>query len=276
MPDYRRNRVPGGTFFFTVNLLDRRSDLLVTQIDGLREAIRQVRARAPFHIDAWVVLPDHMHCLRTLPEGDADIPRRWRAIKKSLPTGEPRSPFITSRGERGIWQRLYWEHTIRDYRGFAARLDYTHFTPVKHGLVEHPADWPHSSFRRCVASGLYPAAWTGGSGEPQDEPQETARGGETKAGGKRSAPAGERCPSAHYPSGLQPARLCGHWTSTRDGSRRNALRFSALRLLTAPQRGDAIKSRDGSRKLARRSPAVERAPERDYMGDGGLRAQGSA
>ncbi len=115
MPDYRRNRVPGGTFFFTVNLLDRRSTLLVSRIDALRAAVRQVRARAPFHIDAWVVLPDHMHCLWTLPAGDADFPGRWRAIKtafaKALPAGEWRSPVMTSRGERGIWQRRYWEHT---------------------------------------------------------------------------------------------------------------------------------------------------------------------
>jgi putative transposase len=77
MPDYRRNRVPGGAFFFTVNLLDRRSNLLVARIDALRDAVRQERTRAPFHIDAWVVLPDHMHCLWTLPEGDADFPGRW-------------------------------------------------------------------------------------------------------------------------------------------------------------------------------------------------------
>jgi putative transposase len=112
-----------------------------------------------------------MHCLWTLPEGDADFPSRWRAIKiafsKSLPTGERRSPVMITRGERGIWQRRHWEHTIRDERDFAAHMDYTHFNPVKHGRAEHPADWPHSSFRRCLASGLYPAGWVGGSGEPQ-------------------------------------------------------------------------------------------------------------
>src|SRR5438128_11662261 len=104
MPDYRRNRVPGGTFFFTVNLLDRRSDLLVPQIQALRDAVRQVRLHAPFHIDAWVVRPDHMHCLWTLPAGDADFPGRWRAIKtvfsKALPARESRSPAMTSRGGR--------------------------------------------------------------------------------------------------------------------------------------------------------------------------------
>src|SRR5207245_4988833 len=171
MPDYRRNRVPGGTFFFTVNLLDRRSNLLVARIDALRDAVRQVRARAPFHIDAWVVLPDHMHCLWTLLGGDANSPGRWRAIKtafaKSLPVGEPRSLVMANRGERGIWQRRYWEHTIRDDRDFAAHMDYIHFNPVKHGLVAHPADWPHSSFYRCATSGLYPAGWKGGGDQPQ-------------------------------------------------------------------------------------------------------------
>ena len=171
MPNYRRNRVPGGTFFFTVNLLDRRSDLLVAGIDRLRDAVRRVRAQRPFRIDAWVVLPDHLHCLWTLPQGDADFPGRWRAIKiefvKGLPACEPRSQITDGRGERGIWQRGYWEHTIRDDRDFAAHMDYTHFNPVKHGLVTHPADWPYSSFRRCVDRGLYPDGWRGGSDEPQ-------------------------------------------------------------------------------------------------------------
>ena len=172
MPDYRRNRVPGGTFFFTVNLLHRRTNLLVTQIDALRAAVRQARARAPFHIDAWVVLPDHMHCLWTLPEGDSDFPGRWWTIKttftKSLPAGEQRSPVMQDRGERGIWQRRYWEHTIRDDRDYAVHMDYTHFNPVKHGLVEYAADWPYSSFHRCVAGGIYPAEWRGSGDEPDE------------------------------------------------------------------------------------------------------------
>jgi putative transposase len=171
MPDYRRNRVPGGTYFFTVNLLDRGSRLLVTHIDALRGAVRRVRARAPFQIDAWVVLPDHMHCLWTLPEGDADFPGRWRAIKigfsKSLGIAEPRSSVMARRGERGIWQRRYWEHTIRDDHDFATQFDYVHFNPVKHGLVKHPSEWPHSSFHRCVAAGLYPAGWMSGGDLPE-------------------------------------------------------------------------------------------------------------
>jgi putative transposase len=165
MPDYRRNRVPDGTFFFTVNLLDRRSNLLVANIDALRDAVRRVRARHLFTSTPGSSLPDHMHCLWTLPQDDADFPGRWRAIKtgfaKSLSIGDPRSPVMTRRGERGIWQRRYWEHTIRDDRDFAAHMDCTRFNPVKHGLAAHPADWPYSSFRRCVAGGMYPADWRG-------------------------------------------------------------------------------------------------------------------
>ncbi len=163
MPDYRRNRVPGGTYFFTVNLLDRSSRLLVTHIDAVREAARQARARAPFHIDAWVVLPDHMHCIWTLPQDDSDFSGRWRALKKAfskaVPAGEHRSAVRRDRGERGIWQRRFWEHTIRDERDYANHMDYVHFNPVKHGYATHPAEWPYSSFHRCVAAGLYPADW---------------------------------------------------------------------------------------------------------------------
>ena len=163
MPDYRRNRVPGGTYFFTVNLLNRRADLLVTHIDALRAAVRSTLHRHPFHIDAWVVLPDHMHCLWTLPDGDTDFPGRWRDIKtafsKSLPTTEPRSAARMRRGARGIWQHRFWEHTIRDERDYAAHMDYIHFNPVKHGLATHPAAWPFSTFHHCAKAGLYPPDW---------------------------------------------------------------------------------------------------------------------
>ncbi len=134
MPGYRRNRVPGGTFFFTVNLLDRRSNLLVTIIDALPDAVRRVRARAPFHIDAWVVLPDHMDVAVCRFSGSvASDQDRVREI-----AADRRAAIMTSRGERGIWQRRYWGHTIRDDRDFAAHMDYTHFNLVKHGLVTHP------------------------------------------------------------------------------------------------------------------------------------------
>ncbi len=148
--------------------MDRRSDVLVARVDLLRDVVRRVRERSPFHIDAWVVLPDHMHCVWTLPEGDLDYSGRWRAIKtqfsKGLPVEEARSVVMMARGERGIWQRRYWEHTIRDERDYAAHVDYVHFNPVKHGLVGHPGEWPCSSFRAAVARGVYPADWVGGDG----------------------------------------------------------------------------------------------------------------
>lgn len=96
MPNYRRYFVPGGTFFFTVNLLERDRDLLVRHIDLLREAVRIVRAKRPFEIVAWVVLPEHQHCIWTLPPGDTNFPERWRLIKllfsRALPHAERTNP----------------------------------------------------------------------------------------------------------------------------------------------------------------------------------------
>jgi putative transposase len=163
MPDYRRNRIAGGCYFFTVNLLDRRSDLLIAEIGALRDAVREARLTRPFHIDAWVVLPDHLHCLWTLPPGDADFPNRWRTIKalfsRCVAHPQDRRPSLVRKREAGVWQRRYWEHTIRDDADYAAHMDYIHFNPVKHGLAEHPAAWPFSSFLRCVALGVYPDRW---------------------------------------------------------------------------------------------------------------------
>jgi putative transposase len=170
MPNYRRNRLSGGTYFFTVNLFDRNSRLLTDNIDVLREAVRTVRTGAPFHIDAWVVLPEHMHCIWTLPPDDHDYSGRWHALKTifatAMPHGEPRSEARVRNGERGIWQRRFWEHTIRGDRDYAAHMDYVHFNPVKHGLVAHAGDWPYSSFHRCVTRGLYPADWSMTGAEP--------------------------------------------------------------------------------------------------------------
>ncbi len=163
MPDYRRNRVSGGTFFFTVNLANRRSDLLIREIETLRAAIRAVLQATPFHIDAWVILPDHMPCISTLPEEDTDYSGRGRAIKKrflkSLPHVELTRPEALARNARGIWQKRFWEHTIRDDRDYRAHMDYVHFNPVKHGLVAHPAEWPYSTFHKCVTLGLYELVW---------------------------------------------------------------------------------------------------------------------
>ncbi len=172
MPSYRRYRVPGGCYFFTVNLLQRNQSLLTDHIDSLRESVRQARQRKPFFIDAWVVLPEHLHCIWTLPSGNDDFSGRWRDIKKafskSLPRVERRSAARVRRNERGIWQRRFWEHTIRDDRDYALHMDYIHYNPVKHGWVRRVADWPYSTFHRLVGKGLYPADW-GGNGVSEIE-----------------------------------------------------------------------------------------------------------
>ena len=142
MPNYRRLFVPGGSWFFTVNLLDRRSRLLVDRIDDLHRATSQSQRRRPFHIDAWVVLPDHLHAIWTLPPGDSDFPSRWRDIKIAF------SKSIAKNGERRVWQRGYWEHLIRDERDLGNHADYIYLNPVKHGLVARVEEWPHSSFNR--------------------------------------------------------------------------------------------------------------------------------
>ncbi|MCA6105770.1 REP-associated tyrosine transposase [Bradyrhizobium cenepequi] len=165
MTDYRRNFIAGGSFFFTVNLAERRLRLLTEHIDELRDAFRQIRRVHPFTIEAMVVLPDHLHTIWTMPPGDADFATRWRLIKtgfsRRLPAGERVSESRAAKGERGIWQRRYWEHTIRDESDFARHVDYIHINPVKHGLVTQVRDWPHSSFHRMVRLGVYPEDWAG-------------------------------------------------------------------------------------------------------------------
>ncbi len=140
MPDYRRAWHPCGTYFFTVNLLKRHgNDLLTRHVDTLREIVHEVRVRHPFRIHGWVVLPDHLHCVIELPADDADFATRWRLIKagfsRLLPRTERLSRIREKRGERGIWQRRYWEHLIRDEADYQAHMDYVHINPVKHGLV---------------------------------------------------------------------------------------------------------------------------------------------
>lgn len=170
MSNYRRARVTGATYFFTVNLGDRSSDLLVRHIDLLRHSVRLAKAHYPFHIDAWVVLPEHMYCLWTLLEGDGNFSTRWKIIKsvfsRRLPNTEARSATNFARGERGIWQRRYWEHLIRDADDYRRHLDYIHFNPVKHGYVRCVRDWPFSSFHRAIRDGIYPMDW-GGNGEEE-------------------------------------------------------------------------------------------------------------
>jgi putative transposase len=165
MPDYRRFGIAGGTYFFTVNLLERRQDFLVRHVDALRTAVRATKRDRPFHIDAWVVQPGHMHTIWTLPEGDEDFSNRWKSIKirfsQTLPRTERRSAVRVRKGERGIWQRRFWEHAIRDERDYATHFDYIHFNPVKHGWTDKVIDWPFSSFHRYLRRGIYYADWAG-------------------------------------------------------------------------------------------------------------------
>jgi putative transposase len=165
MTSYRRNFIPGGSFFFTVNLADRKLSLLTKHIELLREAFRETRQRHPFTIDAIVVLPEHIHAVWTMPDGDADFATRWRLIKstfsRNLSLGDSISASRAAKGERGIWQRRYWEHTIRNQDDFSRHVDYVHINPLKHGLVERVSEWEASSFHRYVNLGVYPADWAG-------------------------------------------------------------------------------------------------------------------
>jgi putative transposase len=163
MPRYVRNFLPGGTYFFTVALADRSSYLLVREIQRLRASYAEVQARHPFQTLAICVLPDHLHALWKLPEDDADVATRWSRIKRGFSIGvdvaTARTGSQQRRRERGIWQRRYWEHQIRDEDDLARHVDYIHFNPVKHGHARLVRDWPFSSFHRWVKRGDLPVEW---------------------------------------------------------------------------------------------------------------------
>ncbi len=162
MVAYRRNYVPGGTYFFTVTLRDRRSRILIEQIDLLRTAFKDVVRKRPFTIDAIVVLPEHLHAVMTLPAGDADYSGRWRAIKSAFSRSLVKSGYAIPKDRRGeyrLWQRRFWEHTIWDEEDLQAHVDYTHYNPVKHGLSGRAADWPYSSIHRFIRRGWVAADW---------------------------------------------------------------------------------------------------------------------
>jgi len=169
MSRYRRAKIEGGTFFFTLALADRSSDLLVGQIDRLRRAYAVVQERLPFETLAICILPDHLHAVWQLPHGDTDFASRWSRFKsgfsRGLPAAATRSASKTAKREKGIWQRRYWEHAVRDDADFERHVDYIHYNPVKHGLVTRVADWPHSSFHRYVREGILPADWGGDARE---------------------------------------------------------------------------------------------------------------
>jgi len=162
---YRRADVAGGSYFFTVNLAERDRTLLTDRVEVLRAVLREVKRRHPFHIDAMVILPDHLHAVWTLPPGDRDDPTRWMLIKarfsRQVAYGERRTASRVSKGERGVWQRRYWEHLIRDADDYRRHVDYIHWNPVKHGYVKKASDWRHSSIHRYVAAGIVDRDWGG-------------------------------------------------------------------------------------------------------------------
>ncbi|XAL99149.1 transposase [Phycisphaeraceae bacterium D3-23] len=163
MPNYKRLYRPGGTYFFTINLWDRRHTLLVDHNDVLRTAIATAREKHPFDLPAIVVLPDHLHCIMTLPPGDPDFSRRIQKIKsrfsRQIPKEETTTPSRIQKGERGIWQRRFWEHLIRDEEDLEQHVNYIHYNPVKHGYVKHTTDWPHSSIHRYIDQGWQQPDW---------------------------------------------------------------------------------------------------------------------
>ncbi len=170
MSRYRRATSAGSCYFFTV-VAYRRQPILCNEAirSALRTAIETVRATRPFVINAWVLLPDHLHCVWTLPDGDANFSSRWMIIKRSvsLACGEDNrcadwmSTSKLKHRESTIWQRRFWEHQIRDENDFARHVDYIHFNPVKHGHVQYAADWPYSTFHRYVRDGVYAHNWAG-------------------------------------------------------------------------------------------------------------------
>ena len=165
MSNYRRVHIEGGCYFFTVALANRKLHLLIDNIEYLRQAFREVMKAHPFKIDAAVILPEHLHCVLTLPVNDDDYSMRWRQIKSAfsgqLPSTEQRSLSRIKKGERGIWQRRFWEHVIRDEQDYQQHIDYIHYNPVKHGYVKQTIDWKYSSFHRAVNWGIYSSNWGG-------------------------------------------------------------------------------------------------------------------
>ena len=168
MPEYRRPRMPGGTYFFTLVTFDRQP--IFSQADArklLRLAWKDVCVRLPFQTEAVCLLPDHLHCIWKMPEGDTNYSVRWSEIKRlftrsyisNIGPGGERNQSRRKRGEAAIWQRRFWEHMIRDEEDLNRHIDYIHYNPVKHGLVQRVCDWPWSSFLQYVRMGFYEKEW---------------------------------------------------------------------------------------------------------------------
>lgn len=168
MSRYRRANTPGATYFFTIVTYRRRTFLCDNLVRlALRAAIQKVRARHPFQIDAWVLLPDHLHTIWTLSDSDADFSLRWQLIKRHvtrqcrelLHQPDLMTASKTRHRESTLWQRRYWEHLIRNDADYERHMHYLHYNPVKHGLVKQVKDWPYSSFHRHMENGIYDENW---------------------------------------------------------------------------------------------------------------------
>lgn len=176
MPDYRRARLKGGIYFFTLTTLERRPILTdERRRTALRQTIIEVKSSMPFEILAWVLLPDHLHTLWQLPEGDANFSARWSSIKRRVTqklnarSAPATNPSRLRRREGTLWQRRFWEHSIRNDADFERHIDYIHYNPVKHGYVAKVADWPYSTFHRYVRDGVYPEDWARDDNHPADQ-----------------------------------------------------------------------------------------------------------
>ena len=171
---YRRAKLEGGTYFFTVVTYNRIKIFSKSHhVELLRQAFRKIIKQHPFKIDAFVLLPDHLHCIWTLPKGDADFSKRWRLIKSYFsrqidlvgwvegrnPTKRAISASRLRKNEKAIWQRRFWEHLIRNHEDLRRHVEYIHYNPVKHGLTNTPFDWRYSSFHRYVDKGMYDMNW---------------------------------------------------------------------------------------------------------------------
>ncbi|HEX9454582.1 MAG TPA: transposase [Candidatus Binatia bacterium] len=168
MPNYRRANIPGGRYFFTVKTFGRQSILTHERYrTALRQAIAEIRSTHPFDTIAWVLLPDHLHAIWRMPDNDADFSLRWSLIKQRVTRqyDDQLAALTQSRMKRRegtLWQRRFWEHTIRDETDLRHHIDYIHYNPVKHGYVTRVLDWPFSTFHRYVSQGIYPSDWAQG------------------------------------------------------------------------------------------------------------------
>lgn len=169
MVKFRRVKIPGGCYFFTVTLRDRQSSVLTQYIDELRFAMKAVQTQLPFKTEAIVILPDHIHAIWQLPENDHNYSKRWQRIKALFTNALVQSGVPLEKdgsGEYALWQRRFWEHLIRDEDDYENHVNYIHYNPVKHKLVNNPSDWPYSSLAKYIHQGLLPEGWAEEPTEP--------------------------------------------------------------------------------------------------------------